>query len=217
MQLLESWTALPAAQLLRSAVPVALLVLAVLGPGRAAAALAALGLALSVPFLRELDSPGVVGAGWALLWLAIAWRTASDAGGPPRSRARLGGFESGTIGLLLGAALLAVIVAGVARLDLEAEPMRRSSYGALLVALGLLHLMLRRHAVRATTAFAAMGLGLQVLEGVVRHVATAVNPTAPALPLLAAALAVALTLRLGRSRECAAGSSWVSDAHDLHD
>ncbi len=217
MQLLQSWTALSALPLLSRAIPVGLLVLAVLVPGRHLAALAALGMALSLPFLSDLDAPGAIVAGWTLLWLAIAWRIGTASGGPPRSRARLGGLESGTIGLLLGAALLALVVAGVARLDLEAEPLRRSSYGVLLVWLGLVHLMLRRHAARAATAFAAMGLGLQVLQGVVRRVAVAGATPSAGLPLLAAVLAVAMTLRVGLARESASGSSWVSDAHDLHD
>jgi hypothetical protein len=217
MQLLDSWTALPALDLLRSAVPVCLLLLAVFVPGRTVARLAALGVALSLPFLRELDAPRIVVAGWTLLWLAIAWRTGAASGRAARAGARLGGLESGTIGLLLGVALLGLIGAGVVRLELAAEPTRRSSYGVLLVCLGLLHLMLRRHAVRAATAFAAMGLGLQVLEGVVRRVATAGSPLSSVLPLLAAALAVALTVRIGGARESSSGTSWVSDAHDLHD
>jgi hypothetical protein len=151
VHLLDAWAALPAPDFLRMAFPVALLVLAVLMPGRSAARFSALG------------------------------------------------------------------VAGVARLDLESELTRRSSYGVLLVSLGFLHLMLRRHAARAAAAFAAMGLGLQVLQGVVRRVVTASGPPAPALPLLATALAVALALRVASVRESALGSSWVSDAHDLHD
>ena len=88
---------------------------------------------------------------------------------------------------------------------------------AIFVSLGFLHLMLRRHVARAAAAFAAMGLGLQVLQGVVRSVITASGPPAPGLPLLATALAVALALRVASVRESALGSSWVSDAHDLHD
>jgi hypothetical protein len=217
MQLLDSWTALPALDLLRCAVPVGLLVLAVFVPGRGIARLAALGVALSLPFLRELDAPALVVAGWTVLWLAIAWRAGVASGRTPRSGARLGGLESGTIGLLLGVALLGLVGASIVRLGLAAEPTRRCSYGVLLVCLGLLHLMLRRHAVRAATAFAAMGLGLQVLEGAVRRVATAGSSPPPVIPLLATALAVALAVRIGGARESASGTSWVGDAHDLHD
>jgi hypothetical protein len=217
VHLLDAWAALPAPDFLRMAFPVALLVLAVLMPGRSAARFSALGVAFSLPFLRELGAPAGVTWGWVLLWLVIAWRAGSGRRGAPRAGARLGALESGTIGLLLGAALLALVVAGVARLDLESELTRRSSYGVLLVSLGFLHLMLRRHAARAAAAFAAMGLGLQVLQGVVRRVVTASGPPAPALPLLATALAVALALRVASVRESALGSSWVSDAHDLHD
>ena len=217
MHFLDAWTTLPAPGFLRMALPVALLVLAVLVPGRPAARFSALGVALSLPLLRELGAPAGVTWGWVLLWLAIAWRAGSGPRGAPRAGARLGALESGTIGLLLGAALLALVVAGVARLDLEPELTRRSSYGVLFVGLGFLHLMLRRHAARAAAAFAAMGLGLQVLQGVVRGVVTASAPPAAGLPLLATALAVALALRVASVRESALGSSWVSDAHDLHD
>jgi hypothetical protein len=134
-----------------------------------------------------------------------------------RSGARLGGLESGTVGLLIGPALLALLLAGVARLDLDASLTRQCSFGMLLVSLGFLHLMLRRHAVRAATAFAAMGLGLQVLQDAVRTVATTGGAPPAGLPLAAAALAVALAARIGSGRTLTTGSAWVSDAHDLHD
>ena len=115
-----------------------------------------------------------------------------------------------------GLALVVILEEGVARLDRGGALTRRASCGVLLIVLGLLHLMLRRHAVRAAAAFAAMGLGLQLLDGAVRSVS--LGGTAPAgLPLLATALAVALALRVGRAREAVAGSAWVGDAHDLHD
>jgi len=186
-------------------------------PGRVMARLAALGVAATLPFVRELGAPSGVIAGWVLLWLAIAWQAGSPAGRTRSAGARLGGLESGSIGLVLGPALLALLVAAAARLDLDGELTRRSSYGMLLVCLGLLHLMLRRHAVRAATAFAAAGLGLQVLDGAARSVVAAGEVMAPAVPLLAAALAAALAVRIGRARASALGSAWVGDAHDLHD
>ena len=216
MHFLDAWLGSPPLDLLRSAVPAGLLLLAVLAPGRLTARLAALGVALALPLLPELAAPGWVTAGWVALWLLVAWwagRPASGAAGPGAS---LGGLESGAIGLALGLALLALVEAGVARLDLDGALTRRASCGVLLIVLGLLHLMLRRHAVRAAAAFAAMGLGLQLLDGAVRSVS--LGGTAPAgLPLLATALAVALALRVGRAREAVAGSAWVGDAHDLHD
>lgn len=214
---LDAWAALPPLDLLRFAAPAALLLVAVLVPGRVMARLATLGLAVSLPFVRESGASAWVTAGWVLLWLAIAWQAGLPSSPAARSGARWGGLESGTVGLLLGPALLALLIAGVARLDLDAALTRRCSFGVLLVSLGFLHLMLRRHAVRAATAFAAMGLGLQVLQGVVRSVVTASGPPAAGLPLLATALAVALALRVASVRESALGSSWVSDAHDLHD
>ncbi|HVP14495.1 MAG TPA: hypothetical protein VMS88_03060 [Terriglobales bacterium] len=217
MRFLDAWAALPMTEFLRMSVPAALLALASLVPGRPVAAFTALGIALSLPFLRPIGVPAPAMAGWTLLWLVVTWGVSFGPREAPRKRARLGGLESGTIGLLLGLALLALAVAGVARLDLAAVPTRWTSYGVLLAGLGLLHLMLRRHVARAAAAFAAMGLGLQVLTGVLRLGLASTEPAATGLPLLAAALAVGLALRIAYARESALGSGWVSDAHDLHD
>lgn len=217
MHFLDAWAALPRLELLRFAVPAALLLAAVLVPGRAPARLATLGLALSLPFLRGLAGPAWVTAGWVLLWLAISWQSGLPSSRTARPGARLGGLESGTVALLLGPALFALLIAAVARLDLDAALTRRCSFGVLLVCLGLLHLMLRRHAVRAAAAFAAMGLGLQVVQGAVRTAVTTGGAPAAGLPLFASALAAALAMRVGGARVTAAGTAWVSDAHDLHD
>jgi len=214
---LDAWAALPRLDLLRFGVPAALLLVAVLVPGRVMARLATLGLAVSLPFLRESGASAWVTAGWVLLWLAIAWRAGLPSSRTARSGTRLGGLESGTVGLLLGAALLALLIAGVARLDLDDALTRQCSFGVLLVSLGFLHLMLRRHAVRAVTAFAAMGLGLQLLQGAVRTVVTTGGAPPDGLPLVATTLAVVLAARIGAVRNTTAGSAWVSDAHDLHD
>lgn len=217
MHFLDAWLTLAPLDLARLAAPVAFLVLAVFMPGRVAARLSALGVAAALPFLRELGAPSAVVAGWVLLWLGIAWQAGLPPAGSRRSGARLHGLESGTIGLLLGPALLVLIVAAVARLDVDVEAARRTSYGALLVCLGLLHLMLRRHVVRAATAFAAMGLGLQVLDGAVASTVAPGGVPATGAPLLGCALAVALAVRIGRTRDAVPGSPWVNDAHDLHD
>lgn len=217
MHFLDAWVSLPPLQALRFAVPAALLLVAVLVPGRFVARLAGAGLALALPFLPGLDAPAWVVAGWVLLWLVIAWQAGRPAERTARSGARLGGLESGTVGLLLGPALLALLLAGVARLDVDAARTRQCSFGVLLVTLGFLHLMLRRHAVRAATAFAAMGLGLQLLAGAVRAVVTTGGAPPAGLPLAGAALAALLATRVGAARLDTAGSAWVSDAHDLHD
>ncbi len=217
MHFLDAWVALPPLDLLRLAAPAALLLIAVLVPGRVTARLATLGLAVSLPFLRESGASAWVTAGWVLLWLAIAWQAGLPSKRTARSGARWGEIESGAVGLLLGSALLALLIAGVARLDLDAAPTRQCSLGVLLVSLGFLHLMLRRHAVRAATAFAAMGLGLQLLQAAVRTVVTTGGEALDGLPLLATALAVVVAVRIGAARVTTAGSAWVSDAHDLHD
>src|SRR5437773_1502173 len=113
-------------------------------------------MALLVLFLGELGPRWPVGVGWAALWGVVAW----NARPAPRARARgtPGGTESGVVGLMLGLALLALLLAAVARLDLDAAGSRGASYGVLLLCLGLLHLMLRRDVTRAGVAFAGMGL-----------------------------------------------------------
>jgi hypothetical protein len=213
---LDAWLGLAPVRLLRSVLPAALAALAVLVPGRQVARLAALGVAVTLPFLPELTVPGWLTAGWVVLWLAVAWQVGLSARRSTRPGARLGGLESGTIGLVLGLALLALAGAGVARLDLDPDLTRRAAGGVLLSVLGLVHLMLRRHAVRAAAAFATMGLGLQLLDGAVR-LAVVDGAAPPGLALAATALAVALVVRVGRSRAALAGSAWVGDAHDLHD
>ena len=217
MHFLDAWAALPRLDLLRFAAPAALLLVAVLVPGRVMARLATLGLAASLPFLPGAGASAWVTVGWVLLWLAIAWLAGLPSSRTARSGARWGGLESGAVGLLLGAALLALLIAVVARLDLGAALTRQCSFGVLLVGLGFLHLMLRRHAVRAATAFAAMGLGLQLLQGAVRAVVTTGGAPPEGLPLVATVLVVVLAARIGASRSTTAGSAWVSDAHDLHD
>jgi len=214
---LDAWAALPRFDLLCFGVPAALLLVAVLAPGRVLARLATLGLAVSLPLLRGSGASAWVTVGWVLLWLAIAWWAGLPSSRTVRSGARWGGLESGTVGLLLGAALLALLIVGVARLDLDDALTRQCSFGVLLVSLGFLHLMLRRHAVRAAAAFAAMGLGLQLLQDAVRTVVTTGGAPPDGLPLVATTLTVVLVARIGAARNTTAGSAWVSDAHDLHD
>ncbi len=218
MHFLDAWTGLPLLDLARLAPPVVLLLTAVFVPGHATARLSALGIAVAVPFLPEVTPLAVLRGLWVLLWLAVAWQAGRPTDLPrgPAS-ARPGGLESGTIGLLLTPLLLVVLVGAVARLDLSADATRRASYGASLLCLGLLHLMLRRHALRSAIAFAALGLGLQVLEGAARAGQLAGDAAPAGGVLLATALAVALAVRVARGRERHAGSAWVSDAHDLHD
>lgn len=181
------------------------------------ACLAALGLALTIPFLRELALPGFLTAAWAVLWLVIAWRAGvPEQGGRPRSTTIGVVLETGAIGMLLGLVLLTLLVAAVARQDMAPEDARRASYGVLLLGLGLLHLMIRRHARRAAIGFAALGLGLQVLDGAARGAQVLPASTAGGV-LVSAWVATVLALRIADARERHAGSVWVTDAHDLHD
>ncbi len=218
MHFLESWLALDIVDLARLAWPVALLVLATVVPGRRVARLAAFGVALAMPFMRELGSPWPLSIGWLALWLAVSWLAGRP--GPASASAapaRAGGVESGTVGLMLGLGLLLLLAVAVARQDLPAESSRRASYGLAVLGLGLLHLMLRRHVRRAAIAFATLGLGLQILDSAARAREIEGVARSNGSALLASAIAVSLVARLGLARERFAGSPRVSDAHDLHD
>ena len=218
MQFLECWTELSFLDLMRLLAPAGFLAAAAFLPGAGVARLAALGVALTIPFLRELGGSAPLTAAWCALWLLVALGMGMPEGVARRPlAARRGGLEAGTVGLLLGLVLLALLIAAVARQDLSPEDARRASYGVLVLSLGLIHLMTRSHARRAGVAFASLGLGLQVLDGAAR--AAQVPGTLPpgGAMLLATAVAVALALRAAVGRERLAGTAWVSDAHDLHD
>ena len=217
MHFIDAWASLPPLDLIRLLLPAGFLVLAVFLPGRGAARLTALGVALCLPLVRELEVPPQLLVVWVVLWIAIAWQAGRVTAGARRSlTTRLGGMEPGTVGLLIGIALLALLFAAVARQDLAPEETRRVAYGLLLIDLGLLHLMLRRHALRAAVAFGALGLGLQVLDGMARAGEVGAAASTPGV-VLATAVAVAVAVRLAGSRERAAGTAWITDAHDLRD
>ena len=219
MRFLESWTQLPPDQLLRWVLPIGFLVLLVGMPSRVAARVGALGVALSLALNPELMPGGRLRWGWIALWTLIAWRI----GGAPRLKPqtsagrRLGLLETGTVGLLLGLALLALLLIAIARQDLPSDPGRRASYGVVVLCLGVLHLMMRRHTVRAAVGLATLGFGLQILERVARDALIPGPTPTPYGLLLATGLACALAVRVGRTRELVATSPWVGDAHDLHD
>ena len=218
MEFLASWSELSLFDLARLLTPAALLTAAAFLPGVRVARIAAVGVALLIPFLRELGASPLLTGAWTVLWLLVAWSAGVPEGAARRPiAASRGAVESGTVGLLLGLLLLGLLIAAVARQDLSPEDARRASYGVLVLVLGIIHLMLRRHARRAGVAFASLGLGLQVLEGSAR--AAQVPGTLPpgGAVLLATAIATALAMRVAAIREHLAGTAWVSDAHDLHD
>ncbi len=217
MHLVDAWTSLAPLDLLVLLATLGVVGVAAFVPGRPVASTAAWALAALMPATVELGPPPVRW-GWAALAAAVAlvvgrgrdqeWR---------RDVPRPGGFESGTVGLLLGLGLLLVPLIAIARQDLSAEQTRWCTAGVLLVGLGLLHLMLRRDALRAALGFTVAGLGLQWLDHAVRDAAL----EAPAMPrfavLAATAAVVALTARIAAVRRRDAGTTWLSHAHDLHD
>jgi hypothetical protein len=215
---LDAWRELGPADLLRLLAPLLLVIAAILLPGGRVVRWIAIAIAATLPGLRELGAPPLVTAAWSALWLLIAWRGCGTGEAEPAPIVgRRGVFESGTLGLAVGGALLALLIAAVARQDMSPEDSRRASCGVLLLGAGLLHLMLRRHARRATVAFGAMGLGLQILDGAARGAQVQLKLAPAAWPWVGTTLAVLLVLRIASVRERWAGSAWVPDAHDLHD
>ena len=110
MHFFEAWTSLPPLDLIRLLLPAGFLVLAVFVPGRGTARLAALGVALCLPLVRELEVPRTLLIAWVALWVLIAWQAGRVTAGARRSlTTRLAGMEPGTVGLLIGAALLVLL------------------------------------------------------------------------------------------------------------
>jgi hypothetical protein len=215
---LESWAELSPFDLARLMAPAAFLAAAAFLPGVAVARIAAIAVAIVIPFLRELGTSPLVTAGWSVLWLLAAWSAGVPEGVARRPIASTRGVvESGTVGLMLGLMVLALLILAVARQELSPEDARRASYGALLLVIGIVQLMLRRHARRAGVAFASLGLGLQVLDGAARAAQVPGTLAPEGAVLLVTAVAVALATRVATIRERIAGTAWVSDAHDLHD
>lgn len=119
--------------------------------------------------------------------------------------------------LPLGGALLLLLLAAVSREPLAPLDSRRASLGVLILGVGLLHLMMRRHVRRAVLAFAALGLGLELLSASARAVDVTHAGAPPGAALGATLVAVAIAWRIAGTRERVAGSPLVSDAHELQD
>lgn len=218
MHLLEAWTTLGPLHLARLlALPGAMLV-ATLLPGRVLARSAALLGAAAVLLLTEMAVPWWTHAVWVALWLWVAWQAGRrDRPDLARNPARRRGFEAGAVALPLGLALLALMLAAVWRQTFQPEDARRASLGALLVGLGLLHLMMRRHVRRAALAMGSLGVGLELLAASARAADVAHEGAPAGTALLATVLATTIVIRIADGRERYAGSTFVSDAHELQD
>lgn len=218
MHLLDAWTSLGPADLLRLlGIPVAVLIAAVL-PGRLVTRLAALAIAAGCALLPELAAPWWVRAGWPALWLLVAWLAAAPDGAPKGLRpSRRASLETGLLALVLGVALVVMLLVAASRQELRPDDARLTSLGLLVLGFALLHLMLRRHVRRALLAFAGLGLGLELLGAAARSV-DALHAGAPAGVALGATVAAfAIVHRVAGARERFAGSPFTSDAHELHD
>ncbi len=219
MPFFDSWTQLPAPELLRWLLPLGFMTVLVLLPGRRVARFTAFGTSVALAAVPEILAPTPLRLAWVVLWAAVAWGVTS-APAPRRGvvlSRRVGLLESGSVGLLLGVALLTLLLIAIARQDLPDDSSRRATYGIVVLCLGLLHLMLRRHTVRAAIALAMLGLGLQIVERVARESLVAASLAPDYGIVLATALTCALAVRIGHTRERVATSPWVGDAHDLHD
>ena len=217
MSPVSTWADLGTGQLVLWALPVAMLVVALFLPGRRWAIASAIGVAASLLLVPERGIPRLLIVSWVALWVVVAIVLMVAREPAERWIGRPSGFESGAVGLMLGAALLALLLAAIARQRLPIEHGLRSALGLSLLAVGLLHLMLRRDSMRAVMAFAALGFGIQWLDWSARDVLLPVERRDPRAVLLVTALAVGLMSRIAYARQQGAGSSWVSDAHDLHD
>ena len=145
MHFLDAWTQLPPLDLFRLVPPAGLLALAAFVPGRRSGRIMAAIVAFFALLLAELGPRWPIGAAWSALWILVAWRVGIRRRAPDQAApARPGGVESAAVGTLLGLALLALLVAAVARQDLDPDDSRGASYGLFMVCAGLLQLMLRR-------------------------------------------------------------------------
>lgn len=217
MHFLDAWAELSALDLARLLGPLGVLGFVTFVPGRAASRVAALLVAAVIPLWRELSTPPALTIGWVLLWLVLAVDSGRGHAAPRPLAASRSLLESGSVGIPLALSLGLLLVTAVARQDMSHEETRRASLAVLLVVIGLLHLMLRRHIRSAMLGFAAFGLGLQMLDGAAQAAQIGPSSGTGQAILLAAWLAVILASRVADARARYAGTAWVSDAHDLHD
>jgi hypothetical protein len=212
-----TWADLSTGDLTLWFLPAAVLAVSLLLPGRRVALASAVAVAVATPLIPEHDMPWPLLLAWMGLWITVAIVLAKARRPAQRWTGKPSGFESGAVGLMLGAALLALLIAAIVRQRLPIEYGLRSALGVSLIAIGLLHLMLRRDSMRAVIAFAALGFGIQWLDLTARQVLLPIERRGAWVTLLVTVLAVGLMARIAYARQREAGSSWVSDAHDLHD
>jgi len=217
MNHVATWADLSTGDVVLWLLPLAVLAVSLLAPGRRAAVASAASVAIALPLIPDHNVPWVMIGAWTGLWIVVATILLMARAPAQRWVGKPSGFESGAVGLMLGVALLALLLAAIVRQRLPIEFGLRSALGLSFLAFGLLHLMLRRDSMRAVVAFAALGLGIQWLDWSARDVLLPFERRDPWITLLATAVAVGLMTRIAYARQREAGSSWVSDAHDLHD
>lgn len=218
MQLLDAWFLLSPEELLRWLALPAAGMLATFLPGRVTARAAALLMAPAVLLLPEMAPSLPVRAAWAATWAALAWWVGREgAGDGLRRERRREGFEAWVLGLPLGSGVLLLLLAALSRQALPPEASRLALIGVALLALGMLHLLTRRHVRRAALAFGCFALGIEALAAAERAIDVLHEGVPEGAALAAALLVSALLVRLAHARETCARAPLVSDAHDLHD
>ncbi len=218
MHFLDTWTAVPMDRLAIGLGVLGLAVAPLVIPGWRSLQLAAFGLALASSALLAGRGAWGLALGWFAFWVLVVVALGRGRRRVERSaEARAGRFEAAIVGLALGGAFLVLLVTGVARENLAAGQTRGATLALAVATAGLLHLLLRRHALRAAFGFATLGLGLQLLELEARAAVFASAPRFGPTVLVGTALATALAVRLAIARQRFAGSPWLSDAHALHD
>jgi hypothetical protein len=179
------------------------------------------GWAVGLAPLPVLVRPGVWSDPYAWLWalagVGIGVRVAQsprEAPGRPRARA---GVEMALLAtLLVGASGVALLFA-LAQQPFAPDDVRDATLGIVLVALGLMHLLLRRHLARGALGFFTVGAGLAILGRVANGALPAPHALGAAAVLATTLVAAVVALRSAHTRAEAAGSVWIGAAHDLHD
>lgn len=213
----ESWTGLTPLEIIRLLLPTGFLVLSVLLPGRRATRLAAFGVALGVAMLPELFAFPWLAPAWAGLWLMVAILAGTGPAPTQRWSQAVPWFEASMVGAVLVSGLLLLLFVSISRQDVSDPLARRAGIGIVALGLGLLHLVVRLNIRRSIVAWAAIGLGLELLTGAAEEVLFQERIAPPGTVLLATAISLALVTRIAMTRLGIGAGGRVSEAHDLHD
>ncbi len=217
MHLLDAWLTLPPGDLLRLLLMPIAAALATFLPGRRIARWAAVLMAVGSLGSAEIGGSWLVRAGWAGLWAGLAWWVGREGADSELHEPKRERFEAWVLGFPLGIGVLLLLLAALSRQVLPDDASRSAQIGVSLLALGMLHLLTRRHIRRAVLAFAFIAFGIEALSAAVRAIDVLQEGSPSGAALAGAFVVFALLIRLTHARESLARAPLVSDAHDLHD